>query len=110
MRSGIADREEAIEKKFQHDSEMAFKVRARRNRLFGFWAGEQLGYEGAELESYATRIVIFSVQSPGDESLIKMVLKSFRDSNVDYSEHQIQKQLNYFHADAQKEFLEPLAG
>lgn len=109
MRSGFAGREEAIEKKFQHDSELAFKIRARRNRLFGFWAGEQLGLEGAELESYATRIVIFAVQSPDDNSLIQIIHNAFMQNNVEYSEHQIQKQLNYCQMDAKKEFSTNIA-
>ena len=108
MRSGFQDREDAIERKFQHDNEIAFKVRARRNRLFGFWVGKQLGLEAVELESYATRIVIFSVQNPSDADLIRTVYQAFQEKNVSYTEHQIQKQLSYFQDDAQKELAQPM--
>ncbi len=104
MRSGIADRENAIEKKFQHDSERAFKIIAKRNRLFGFWAGTEIGLEGTDLESFSTRLVLYAVKAPKDKEIIESVYNSFCAHNVAFSKHQISKQLSYFHGDAQREF------
>jgi len=36
-------REEGFEKKFALDEEQKFKAEARRNKLLGLWAAEQLG-------------------------------------------------------------------
>ena len=36
------DREKGFESKFAHDAELVFKVRARRNRLFGEWLATEL--------------------------------------------------------------------
>ena len=36
------DRERAFETKFARDEEMAFRIAARRNRLLGVWAAEQM--------------------------------------------------------------------
>ena len=32
------ERERAFENKFQHDQDLLFRIRARRNRLAGLWA------------------------------------------------------------------------
>ncbi len=103
MRSGFAEREEAIEKKFQHDNEIQFKVIARRNRLFGYWAGEQLNLQGTELEGYAAKIVNHTIRNPTEHSLIEKVFDNFQEKGVSFTKHQIGKQLLYFHNDAQKE-------
>ena len=36
--STFDERKKAFEKKFAHDSEIQFKVEARRNKLLGLWA------------------------------------------------------------------------
>ena len=104
MRSSFAEREDAIERKFQHDNEMEFKVRAKRNRLLGYWAGEQLGLTGPELESYAAKIVNHTIRNPLDSSLVKRVFDHFQEKGVNFTKHQIEKQLVYFQSDAQREF------
>ncbi|NRA90310.1 MAG: DUF1476 domain-containing protein [Simkaniaceae bacterium] len=109
MRSSLAEREEAIEKKFQHDNEMAFKIRARRNRLFGYWAGEQLSLKGPELESYAARIVNHTIKNPTDSSLINKVFTTFEEKGIPFTKHQIEKQLLYFQGDAQQELHKGIA-
>lgn len=103
MRSGFVEREEAIEKKFQHDNEIQFKVTARRNRLFGYWAGEQLKLKGTELESYAAKIVNHTIRNPTELSLVEKVFDDFQENDVPFTKHQIGKQLLYFQNDAQKE-------
>ena len=39
------EREKSFEKKFAHDEELQFKVRARRNKYLGQWASQILGYD-----------------------------------------------------------------
>ena len=43
MNEGFKDREKGYEAKYQHDQEMLFKITARRNKLLGLWAAEQMG-------------------------------------------------------------------
>ena len=45
------DRKTAAEAKFKNDQEFQFKVIARRNRLLGLWAAEQMGMSGADAEA-----------------------------------------------------------
>ena len=48
------DRQKAEEAKYRHDQEFMFKVRNRRNKLFGLWLAEtHLGRSGDEAAAYA---------------------------------------------------------
>ena len=48
--SSFKDREKAFESKFAHDQELKFKATARRNKLLGQWAGEQMGLSGDDAQ------------------------------------------------------------
>ena len=48
-------REEGFEKKFAIDEELKFKADARRNRLLGLWAAEQLGITGDAANTYDSK-------------------------------------------------------
>ena len=50
-------REEGFEKKFALDEEQKFKAEARRNKLLGLWAAEQLGMSGDAATAYAREVV-----------------------------------------------------
>jgi len=67
------DREGAFEAKYAHDSEMQFRVDARRNRLVGLWAAGLLGKTGDEANDYAMSVVKADFQEPGIEDVVKKV-------------------------------------
>lgn len=67
------DRENAFENKFAHDAEMQFKAEARRNKLLGLWAAEQMGLSGAEAEEYALGVVKADFQEAGHEDVVRKV-------------------------------------
>jgi hypothetical protein len=50
------EREKSHERKFQLDQELAFKAKARRNKLFGLWAAERLGLVDEAAEAYAREV------------------------------------------------------
>ena len=68
-------REHAFEAAYQHNQEMQFKARARRNKLLGLWAAGLLGKSGADAEAYARTIVLADFEKPGDHD---MVLRSLQ--------------------------------
>jgi hypothetical protein len=39
-------REQAYEHKFEHDEELKFKARARKNKMLGLWAAGLIGKTG----------------------------------------------------------------
>ena len=67
------DRKDAFEKKFAHDEELRFKATARRNKLLGLWAAEQLGKSGADAEAYAKSVVMADFQEAGDDDVLRKV-------------------------------------
>ena len=68
------DRKTAAEAKFTHDQEFQFKTIARRNKLLGLWAAEQMGISGADAEAYAKQVVIADFEEPGDADVLRKVL------------------------------------
>jgi hypothetical protein len=84
-------REEGFEKKFAHDEELRFKAMARRNKLLGLWAAELLGKTGAEADAYAKEIVMADFEEPGDDDVVRRVMKDLGPKGV--TEQQIRAQM-----------------
>lgn len=93
MSNGFKDREKSYEAKYAHDQETNFKIMARRNKLFGLWAAEQLGLSGQEAEAYARTVVVADFEESGDEDVFRKVQSDFAAKNVDISEHRIRRQM-----------------
>jgi hypothetical protein len=58
-------REKDFERKFALDEELKFKSEARRNRLLGLWAAEQLGLSGDAAKTYASEVVAADFEAAG---------------------------------------------
>lgn len=91
--SSFKDREKTFEAKYAHDQETNFKIMARRNRLLGEWAAEQMGLEGAEAEAYAKQVVKADFEKPGDEDVYEKVMGDFQERKVGISEHRLRKRM-----------------
>ena len=91
--STFDDREKTYEAKYAHDQETNFKIQARRNKLLGEWASEQLGLSGADAEAYAKQVIVADFEEPGDEDVFKKVWDDFQNKGVDVSEHRLRKQM-----------------
>ena len=68
------DRENAFEAKFAHDSEMQFRVEARRNKLAGLWAAGLLGKSDADAAAYAMEVVSADFEEAGDEDVVRKIV------------------------------------
>jgi hypothetical protein len=71
------DRRDTFERKFAHDEELLFKATARRNKLFGLWAAQQLGKMGPDAEAYAKAVVVADFEEAGDGDVIRKVRQDF---------------------------------
>jgi hypothetical protein len=91
-------REEGFEKKFAHDEELRFKAYARRNKLLGLWAAEQLGKSGPDAEAYAKEVVLSDFEEAGDNDVLKKVTDDLADKGV--SEQQVRGKMTEFLAQA----------
>ena len=100
------DRERGFENKFAHDQEMAFRVTARRNRLIGQWAAEQMGLTPAETDAYAKAVVQADFEEAGDEDVIRKLLGDLVGANVDIDESRIRAQLEAAAIEARRQLME----
>ncbi|HEX9490285.1 MAG TPA: DUF1476 domain-containing protein [Stellaceae bacterium] len=97
------EREKGYERKFQHDQELAFKAKARRNKLLGLWAADQLGLKGEAREAYAGDVVASDFEKPGDEDIIKKVAGDFARKGVKLDAARVRAELERFAAEAKRQ-------
>ena len=89
MSSGFKEREEGQEAKLKHDSDVRFRIEARRNKLLGEWAAQQMGLEGDAAANYPIELVKADMQEPGDEDVLEKLKADFASHGVDHSEETI---------------------
>jgi len=91
--SSFNDREKAFESKFAHDQELKFKATARRNKLLGQWAAEQMGLSGDAATAYVSEVIRSDLEEPGDDDVFRKIWADFQAKSVDLSEHQLRRQI-----------------
>lgn len=94
------ERQKGMEQKFRMEEELAFKLNARRNRLFGRWAAEALGLSGAAAEEYATAVIYADLQAPGDDDILAKVDQDFRAASIVKSRAELRDALDRFATEA----------
>ncbi len=92
--SGFDDRKKGQEAKFTHDAELRFKAEARRNKLLGMWAAEQLGLSGTEANAYAAEVVASDFAEAGDEDVFRKVWSDIEAHKLDISEHRVRRTMS----------------
>ena len=93
MPTSFDKREEAFEKQFVHDEELRFKAVARRNRMLGLWAAEQLGLSGPDADAYAKNVVMVQL-AEGDPGVFRKIRQDFDTKSVAQSDHQIRRRMD----------------
>ena len=63
-KTSLESRKKEEEAKFKHREDLEFRVLARRNKLLGLWAAEQLGYPPESAEAYAKEVVTCALGAP----------------------------------------------
>jgi hypothetical protein len=87
------DREKGYERKFAHDQELKFRATARRNKMLGLWAAEQLGLSGEEAQAYAKEVIKADLEIPGDNDVFRKIRRDFDAKSVEKSDHQIRSKM-----------------
>lgn len=101
-------REKAFEAKFQQDQELQFKVNARRNKLLGLWAAQQLGLEGGDAAAYAKEVVASDFDEPGDNDVLRKVVKDFEAKNIETTERTVRSEMTRLMDQAKREIAAEL--
>ncbi|MCZ8173305.1 MAG: DUF1476 domain-containing protein [Novosphingobium sp.] len=99
------DRERAEEAKFAMDEDTQFRLSARRNRLLGQWAAEQMGLSAVEAEAYAKAVVQADFEEAGDEDVIRKLLGDLTSAGIDTSEADIRAALEAKTVEARRALL-----
>jgi len=97
------EREKSFERKFQQDQELAFKVKARRNKLLGLWAAEHLGLTGDAAERYAREVMQSDLERPGVEDIIAKVAADFAKKGVALDATRVRVELERCATEAKKQ-------
>jgi hypothetical protein len=105
MRS-FEDREKGFEAEFKRNQELAFRVNARRNKLFGLWAAEQLGMPADQHDAYARTVVEADFEKPGDGDVIEKVRSDLAGKGVVLTEPQLRAELERAATEAKRQLME----
>ncbi len=97
------ERERSFERKFQQDQELAFKVRARRDKLLGRWAAECLGLGGDAAERYACEVLQSDLERPGVQDIIAKVAGDLAKAGVAHDAARVAAELERCAAEAKRQ-------
>src|ERR1051326_4594202 len=96
------EREKEFEARFKHDQELQFKVKARRNRMLGLWAAEQMGLAGEAADKYA-RDVVNAEFDGGDRHVVEKVAADVSAKGQSCTEAQVRFELEQLEAQAKQQ-------
>ena len=87
------DRGQAEENHMARAEEMAFRIAARRNRLIGQWAAEQMGLTPEETDAYAKAVVQADFEEAGDEDVVRKLFSDLTAAGVDVDDATVRRAL-----------------
>jgi len=103
--AGFDDREKAAEAKFVHDEATKFKIEARRNKLLGHWAAEQMGITAAsEVDVYAKEVIASDFEELGDEDVFRKVRADLDAKSVAISDDDLRAKMRSLYAEVAQSF------
>lgn len=106
MSTTFDDREKGFERKFAHDAEMQFRAEARRNKLLGLWAADEMGLTGDAAEAYAKEVIAADFEEAGDEDVFRKVSGDLSAKGSDVTEAQIREQMVSLMTKAKAQLME----
>jgi hypothetical protein len=100
------DRERGEETKFKHELELGFKIRNRRNKMFGLWVAQDLlGLSSDAAAAYAKEVVMADFDLPGDADMMDKVRADLGRAGKTVSDHQLDKHLKQLEVEARKQVM-----
>ncbi|HQZ13481.1 MAG TPA: DUF1476 domain-containing protein [Devosia sp.] len=91
--SGFDDRKKGQEAKFAHDAELRFKAEARRNKLLGLWAAEQMGLSEEHAKEYAAEVVASDFAEAGEEDVFVKVSADLKAKGASVSDEMVRRKM-----------------
>lgn len=100
--TGFNDRKDAFESKYAHEEKLGFELEAKCAKIFGLWAADRLGLEGADAQTYASEVVTANLDKPGFGDMIEKVKQDLDAKGVTMSLHMLELEVDKAVAAAQK--------
>ena len=100
------DRERAFETQYARDEEMQFRVTARRNRLLGQWAAQQMGLTPEETDAYAKAVVQADFEEAGDEDVIRKLVSDLTAAGVGIDEGAVRLAIDEKSVEARRQVMQ----
>ena len=100
------DRERASEANFAREEEMAFRITARRNRLLGAWAAQEMALTSEETDAYATALVHADMEGGGDDDVVRKLVGDLTAAGLDHDEATVRRALAQQMIEARRQLLE----
>lgn len=82
-----------FESKFAHDEKLDFAIEAKLSKLYGLWAAEKLGLDGADALTYAGEVIEANLEEPGFDDILRKVRADFDEKGLEISDHIMQEEL-----------------
>jgi len=89
--------------KFDPAKVRRYKVILRRDRLLGFWAGEQLGKLDCDMLDYIASVVHSDLEELGDLDILRKVRGDLLAAGKEISEADLRAKLHELHEQARHE-------
>lgn len=86
----LKNRKDAFERKFAHDNELRFRMRAHAAQSTALWAAELLACDQAATQNYINAALSTVLSSPNEAPLIKQLHEEFSESGHEISEREIE--------------------
>lgn len=100
----IREREQAFEAQYKLDEEQNFKIRARRDKLFGAWIAEKLGLGGQTAVDYAIGLAKLDLEAAGDENMIEKIKADLANAGKNISDADLSEALSQALTNAQNSY------
>jgi hypothetical protein len=100
------DRLKAELSKFQHDMELEFRVRLRRNKLFALRVAKELGLEDRDALDYAKAVVLADFSQVGDDPVLQKVIEDLRAKGAEVDAIGLQRDLDKMKQQAQQQVMQ----
>ncbi len=100
------DREKGFEGKFAYDQEVAFKAKARRDKLIARWLAPQLQLSQSETEEYGKSLASHAYEKNHEDALVKRIMADCAAKGVEMTEHRLRKHLGELLEEAHRQLTE----
>jgi hypothetical protein len=98
-------REQREEAGYWHDQDLAFRIRTRRDKLFGLWAAGRMGMSPTEAERYALEVVDCDVARHGPDCVKAKIADDLKHAGLGLSDHRLHKKLNELLPEATRQIM-----